>query len=246
MQLENARIAATLFMPLLLFVLANGDSISKQGHYYYYNVSTHSSPWLKKVRNHHQQPRDPGCSRAPWICRDQGVNHHDPPGPRMQCCRNQCVDVSSDANNCGWCGISCPFTWQCCGGLCVDSNVSPFNCGKCFNRCPWGVQCSFGMCGYGGDQPQPWPRPWPRPPFPFPPRPPEPWPRPWPRPPFPFPPRPPEPWPRPWPQPPFPFPPRPPEPWPRPWPQPPFPFPPRPPQPWQPDPPGHHKEEAME
>ncbi|CAI0436334.1 unnamed protein product [Linum tenue] len=181
-------------MPLLLFVLANGDSISKQGHYYYYN----------KVRNHHQQPRDPGCSRAPWICRDQGVNHHDPPGPRMQCCRNQCVDVSSDANNCGWCGISCPFTWQCCGGLCVDSNVSPFNCGKCFNRCPWGVQCSFGMCGYGGDQPQPWPRPWPRPPFPFPPRPPEPWPRP------------------------------------------PFPFPPRPPQPWQPDPPGHHKEEAME
>ncbi|CAN1339938.1 Stigma-specific STIG1-like protein 4 [Linum perenne] len=156
-------------MPItLLFVLASGDSLSKQqGHHLYHNIS---SPWLKKVGNH-RQPREPGCARAPWICRDQSMNHRGPPGrPRMRCCRNQCVDVSSDINNCGLCGIRCPFSWLCCRGLCVNTNISPFNCGRCFNRCPWGVQCAFGMCGYGGvgggGQPQPWPRPpkrWPRP-----------------------------------------------------------------------------------
>ncbi|CAN0900982.1 Stigma-specific STIG1-like protein 4 [Linum grandiflorum] len=158
MQAPIASLTSTLFSPiilLLLLELASGDSVSQ------------SSPWLNKVSNHHR-PREPGC-------RDQeGINHHDPPGrPRMRCCRNQCVDVSSDINNCGLCGIRCPFSWLCCGGLCVNTNVSPFNCGRCFNRCPWGVQCAFGMCGYGAQH---------QPPFPFPPRHPDPrHPDPWPR-----------------------------------------------------------------
>lgn len=134
------------------------------------------SPFLRGFGN----PRFSGCWRRPWICN----NREDFPRIRWRCCRNRCVDVTSDVNNCGLCGIRCPFTWTCCRGICVNTNVNPFNCGRCFNRCPFPSFCFYGMCGYAQ----------PLPPFPFPPRPPRP--RPWPPRPRPWPPRP---RPRPWP-----------------------------------------------
>lgn len=165
MRLDNAVIATLLV--LIPFALSKGNSSVLEG--LRHNFTTGSSPWLKKVINHPRpRPRPPRCSGKPWICRE---GYHPPPAI-MRCCKNQCVDVYSDANNCGWCGIRCPFTWQCCRGFCVNTNISPFNCGRCGNRCPWKVRCVYGMCGYA----EPLPPPWPHPPFPFPPKPPKPWP----------------------------------------------------------------------
>ncbi|PIN04281.1 hypothetical protein CDL12_23179 [Handroanthus impetiginosus] len=106
-----------------------------------------------------QDPRSFGCRWRPWIC-----NQQDTPRTRMRCCRNRCVDLFSDMNNCGLCGIRCPFTWQCCRGICRNINVNPFHCGRCDNRCRFPSLCLYGMCGYA--------QPLPPFPFPFPPRPP--------------------------------------------------------------------------
>ncbi|KVI00769.1 stigma-specific STIG1-like protein 4 [Cynara cardunculus var. scolymus] len=146
-------------------------------------------PWVRRVR----LQQAPGCGDRPWICNDGGF----PSQVRRRCCGNRCVEVTSDVNNCGVCGIRCPFTWQCCRGVCIDTNVNPFNCGRCFNRCPIFTFCTYGMCGYAGPSPPfPFPPKPPKPPIPFPPKPP--------KPPIPFPPKPPKP--------PFPFPPKPPKP----------------------------------
>ena len=189
MQLVNFQIAISLFLWLLLNAMVEGNSIPKVVQHNVTAGSLSSSPWLKKIMNQKQDPRSPGCGNRPWICR-QGESR-----PGMRCCRNRCVDVFSDVNNCGLCGIRCPFTWQCCHGLCADTNINPYNCGKCGNKCPFGVLCKYGMCGYAqAFPPLPFPRPPPHPPFPFPPKPSRP--QPWPRPPFPFPPNPPKP--QPW------------------------------------------------
>ncbi|KAL8491021.1 hypothetical protein ACS0TY_022873 [Phlomoides rotata] len=121
------------------------------------NSSSHD-PWLTRFNN----PRFIGCRRRLWICRDE-----DFPRIRRRCCRNRCVDVSSDVNNCGLCGIRCRFTRQCCRGRCVNTNRNPFHCGRCFHRCPFPRLCFYGMCGYA----QP-PTPRPCPPRPRPPKPP--------------------------------------------------------------------------
>ncbi|KAJ4981074.1 hypothetical protein NE237_031911 [Protea cynaroides] len=125
-----------------------------------------SSPWLKRVTN----PRATGCGLKPWICRS---SEGFPPRLRKLCCRNRCVDVLTDVNNCGFCGIRCQFSWQCCNGFCVDTNVNLFHCGMCWNRCPFGSFCMYGLCGYAEPLPPvpfPLPQKLPRPPFPFPPR----------------------------------------------------------------------------
>lgn len=137
-----------------------------------------SSRWLKKV-SINQRPT--GCWNKPWIC-NQG---EFPPKIKKLCCLNRCIDVTSDVNNCGLCGIRCPFTWQCCRGICIDTNINPFHCGKCDHRCPFFSLCIYGMCGYAQ----------PLPPFPFPPKPPKPFPPKPPIPPKPFPPKPPKPFP---------------------------------------------------
>ncbi|GMH05761.1 hypothetical protein Nepgr_007601 [Nepenthes gracilis] len=120
-----------------------------------------SAPWLRGFGD----PRAGGCWTRPWICSKGGV-----PSRRL-CCRNRCVDITDDVNNCGFCGVRCPFTWQCCRGICINTNINPFHCGRCWNRCPFGRLCFFGMCGYA--QP-PFPFPWPpfHPHHPFPPKPP--------------------------------------------------------------------------
>ncbi|XP_058073241.1 stigma-specific STIG1-like protein 1 [Magnolia sinica] len=147
-----------------------------------------SSAWLKKVSD----PRAvTGCWKQPWICNrgEKGGVNQFPPAPfvKRMCCKNRCVEVSSDINNCGLCGIRCPFTWQCCNGLCIDTNINPFHCGQCWKRCQLGSLCFYGMCGYA--------QPLPPFPFPFPPKLPKP-PKPYP-PHFPFPPKPPKPFPPP-------------------------------------------------
>ncbi|GMN51651.1 hypothetical protein TIFTF001_020797 [Ficus carica] len=208
----NAQTSTILFIIQLLILFGIGEGGSKSPFGLRANDTddnSTSSPWLKKTF----KPRDPGCWKRQWICKQPGEWP-----PTKRCCKNVCVDVTTDVNNCGKCGVICPFLWQCCRGFCSNTNISPLNCGKCGNICPIGIPCYFGMCGYAQPVP-PWPFPPfpPRPPFPpFPPRPPfPPFP---PRPPFP--PKPPLP-----PKPPMPpFPPKPPMP-----PMPPFP--PKPPMP---------------
>ncbi|KAJ0046785.1 hypothetical protein Pint_04045 [Pistacia integerrima] len=161
-RLANYALITSLILILLPFVIVESKFVPKRVLQSTTNGSLASSPWLNKVTNggRGRDPRPPGCWNRPWICR-QG----EPPGSRMRCCRNRCVDVSSDVNHCGLCGTRCPFTWQCCRGFCSNTNVSRFNCGKCGNRCARGVRCYYGMCGYA----QPWPKPRPRPPWPRPP-----------------------------------------------------------------------------
>ncbi|KAL6196273.1 hypothetical protein ACLB2K_031888 [Fragaria x ananassa] len=145
-------VISILLLSLTLAVLAQEDVISLVV-LQKINGNSSTSPFLKKIVQW-PRPREPGCRNRPWTC------HRPRDFPRRwQCCRNQCVEVSSDVNNCGLCGNRCPFGWQCCRGFCVNTNISIFNCGRCGNRCPFGVRCTFGMCGYA--QPQPRPRPCP-------------------------------------------------------------------------------------
>lgn len=159
----------TIFMFLLS--LSSSSTLSSS--------SLSQSPWLEKSVRKPIITRQPGCRNRPWIC-NQGEWWSVP--PRRRCCRNRCIDVTSDRNNCGLCGFRCVFNMKCCGGLCVNTNVNPFNCGRCGHMCPIGVLCLYGLCGYAQQPP---------PPVPFPPLPPySPCP-PSPAPPVPLPPLPP-------------------------------------------------------
>jgi murein DD-endopeptidase MepM/ murein hydrolase activator NlpD len=80
-------------------------------------------------------------------------------------CGTGCVDLWSDAFNCGACGIACPSgvceggtcfpvqvdigcvlpTVDCGGGGCIDISSDPNNCGGCGIPCPSGV-CERGTC----------------------------------------------------------------------------------------------------
>lgn len=115
------------------------------------------SAWLKKAaKEMYPRPRaSTGCWNRPWIC-DQvessssslSLSNGERQRERRMCCRNRCVEVSSDENNCGVCGVRCLFGWQCCTGLCMHTNTNPFHCGNCFQRCHSGSLCSYGLCGY--------------------------------------------------------------------------------------------------
>lgn len=149
-----------LLLLFLHFVITAGSNLVHNARQENAANSSTYAPWLTRFKN----PRFIGCWRRPWIC-----NQEDFPRIRRRCCRNRCVDVTSDVNNCGLCGIRCPFTWQCCRGICINTNINPFHCGRCDHRCPFPSFCFYGMCGYA--QPLP-PFPFPFPPKPFPPRPP--------------------------------------------------------------------------
>src|SRR5438132_301295 len=41
-------------------------------------------------------------------------------GGTAACCDHACLDVSSDNQNCGGCGMACMNGMRCCGGRCAD------------------------------------------------------------------------------------------------------------------------------
>ncbi|CAA6673315.1 unnamed protein product [Spirodela intermedia] len=126
---------------LLLFALL----AAAEFHEAHANPETPASRWLEKVTKR-KTGRHSGCSARPWVCHRGAFPQ--PFAKKTTCCRNRCVDVSSDENNCGLCGVRCPFSWRCCNGKCVDPKSNPLHCGGCNNRCAAGSRCSHGMCGY--------------------------------------------------------------------------------------------------
>src|SRR5437016_3418636 len=91
------------------------------------------------------------------------------PGDRVLCVRQQgtlcgdrCVNLRSDAANCGSsgrtcragetclngsCAANCPSGAVLCAGACVSIRTDNANCGGCGQRCPSGQLCSGGTCG---------------------------------------------------------------------------------------------------
>lgn len=91
----------------------------------------------------------PGTDAGPLTC-DLGTEP----------CDGVCVDVRSDARNCGGCGRACEVGQLCedgscvdicgpgltpCGSACVDLGSDPDHCGACGRACPTGL-CEVGMC----------------------------------------------------------------------------------------------------
>lgn len=84
-------------------------------------------------------------------------------------CDDECVDVQTDATNCGACGVVCSAGEVCtagacaaiatecaaaeteCGDSCVDTNSDGAHCGGCNNACLAGQTCDGGECT-GGDE----------------------------------------------------------------------------------------------
>ena len=74
------------------------------------------------------------------------------------CCSDQCVDTSSDRENCGACGNVCRDDQSCdsgtcvcasgtdCGNTCADLASDAENCGTCANACASGETCCGGSC----------------------------------------------------------------------------------------------------
>ncbi|KAI3870326.1 hypothetical protein MKW92_040952 [Papaver armeniacum] len=180
----NVSVAVVMLLLLIILVaVVNGERPLKEEVENATSSSPPTSPWLNRITS--PRPREAGCWNKPWICNDGG-KIFPPPKIKKLCCKNRCIDVSSDMNNCGLCGIKCPYTWNCCFGLCINTNINPFHCGSCTNKCPFGSLCFYGMCGYAQPLPPfpfPFPPKKPLPPFPFPPK------KPLPPFPFPFPPK---------------------------------------------------------
>jgi parallel beta-helix repeat protein len=94
-----------------------------------------------------------------------GTSCSDP----LTLCGDSCVDLSSNAANCGECGVTCAENEVCsagacasvcaegltqCGQECVDVNIHIFHCGGCDQPCESGQTCEQGRCvgtSTGGD-----------------------------------------------------------------------------------------------
>jgi len=126
---------------LVLLIEIEGDLISLIPKDNANKYSTNTSVEVEAVS---EDQESPNCGTQPWIC-----DTEEPP-PRRVCCRNRCVDVFSDADNCGLCGLACPMigNWQCCWGVCVNINFSPLNCGACGRPCRAATPCLFGRCPF--------------------------------------------------------------------------------------------------
>ncbi|MQM18760.1 hypothetical protein Taro_051754 [Colocasia esculenta] len=144
----------SLVRPSFILILSSLLVAAATCHMAQANPAT-PSQWLEKVVPH-RYPRELGCWRRPWVCQEEGGRSLFLPFVRKMCCNNRCVDVTNDANNCGACGVRCPFSLTCCNGVCVDPKTNPFHCGVCNNQCAFSSLCSHGMCGYAQEQ-QPFP-----------------------------------------------------------------------------------------
>ena len=93
-----------------------------------------------------------------WACTS------NPPGQStcasgLVACSGTCVDIQTNAGNCGGCGVGCPSGQSCsggfccptgsapCGGACADLAHSNVNCGACGHACSAGQVCADGACG---------------------------------------------------------------------------------------------------
>lgn len=74
-------------------------------------------------------------------------------------CDGACVDVQSDPDHCGGCGVACDgvcVAGSCqdkaacdlkvCDGACVDTSDHPLHCGQCDNACAVDQVCFAGGC----------------------------------------------------------------------------------------------------
>jgi hypothetical protein len=68
---------------------------------------------------------------GPLVCTDPAI-----------VCSDQCVDPTTDPDNCGGCNTICS-SGACCSRQCIDLFVDPDNCGGC------GIPCSSGLCSNG-------------------------------------------------------------------------------------------------
>jgi hypothetical protein len=71
-------------------------------------------------------------------------------GANVECCNGQCVDITSDAANCGGCGNACSGTFLCVAG----SNGPVCQCGKSADCGAFGPVCNKSnhcVCGVGSD-----------------------------------------------------------------------------------------------
>jgi hypothetical protein len=87
-------------------------------------------------------------------------------------CGAGCIDITSDARNCGGCGVACAASENCyggvclapapssdlvctaqgltnCGGVCTNTLNDSANCGACGNSCALGGYCEGGACAGG-------------------------------------------------------------------------------------------------
>ncbi|GAB4849677.1 hypothetical protein Ancab_004472 [Ancistrocladus abbreviatus] len=94
------------------------------------------------LRHQGSPPRSSSCNGKPGVC-----------GAGKTCCKNICVDLNTDSNNCGECRFRCPYNRKCCAGGCVDTDDNRSHCGQCGVRCPVGSFCHYGMCGYAHHPP---------------------------------------------------------------------------------------------
>jgi hypothetical protein len=110
------------------------------------------------------------CQGTGAACDDKGVCGCTVSGQALcydsSTSTSSCIDVQSDANNCGACGAKCPSGVACSGGQCqcpsgslfcasstsgsagdcTNLGTDPEHCGSCTNQCP-GTVCTGGKCG---------------------------------------------------------------------------------------------------
>lgn len=80
----------------------------------------------------------------------------------QKACNGGCIDTSSDALNCGECGVQCGTGQTCqisacrcqgsletCGTSCINTNANAANCGGCGIACAVGQTCQAGVCQGG-------------------------------------------------------------------------------------------------